>query len=214
MSMIFDLKYLTEAYKSKYASYFDNDDMDDEDEDDYDEDMDDEEDTKTSSKDNKSSNNNNKDNKKEDGTKKIVPKPLTHLQSRDLYRITDIAKNAANKFPKLKKCFDYVDISDKCEIDDEGRRASALDLYKQKSVTAYIKLIEGDVWSGYPDFKDGGSDTFEEDAKAYVKAVNEKLVEFGIMAKFMNAHDNNDEAISFGVKSFDITKKSKKEDED
>lgn len=210
MSMLFDLKYLTEAYKSKYASYFDNDDMDDEDEDD-DDDEDEEEETKTSSKDKSS---NNKDDKKEDTAPKAVPKPLTHLQSRDLYRIIDIAKNTVNKFPKLKKCFDYVDISDKCEIDDEGRRASALDLYRQKSVTAYIKLIEGDVWSGYPDFKDGGSDTFEDDAKAYVKAVNEKLVEFGIMAKFVNNHDNNDEAISFGVKSFDITKKSKKEDDD
>lgn len=212
MSMIFDLKYLTEAYKSKYASYFDNDDMDEEDEDDDDEDE--EDDTKEESSKESKSSDSNKNDKKEDTPKKVVPKPLRHIQSRDLYRIMDIAKNVVNKFPKLKKCFDYVDISDKCEIDDEGRRASALDLYHQKSATAYIKLIEGDVWSGYPDFKDSGSDTFENDAKAYAKAVNEKIVEFGIMAKFMNGHDNNDEAISFGVKSYDITKKSKKEDDD
>lgn len=200
---IFDLRFLNEAYKSKYASYFDNDDMDDDDLDDED----DEEEKKTPSKSltTKSSNNTNND--------KPKPVQLTHIKSGDLYRIIQLVKSTVGKFPRLKKCFDYVDISDKCEIDDDGRRASALDLYRQKGVGAYIKLVEGDVWAGYPDFKDGGSDTYEEDCKAFVKAMNERIVEMGIMAKFANAHDGNDEAISFGVRSFDITKK-KKEDDD
>ena len=204
---IFNLEYINEAYKSKYASYFDNDDMDDDEDDDEDED--DEKESTSDKVNNTKSSSNNKE-KKEDT--KLISKPLTHISSRDLYRIIEIAKATVNRFPRLKKCFDYVDISDKCEYDDDGRRVSAIDLYHQKGATSYIKLIEGDVWSGYPDFKDGGSDTYEEDSKAFVKTMNERLSSMGMMVKFASAHDSNDEAISFGVRSYDINKKKKEDD--
>lgn len=175
---IYTLKYINEAYKSKYASYF-NDNRDDDDEDE------DEDDDKPS-------------NKKEDST---PIKPLTHLSSQNLYRLTDIAKSTLRQFPKLRKCCDFVDLSDKCEIDDDGRRVSALDLYRQKSGTSFIKTIEGDVWSGYPNFKDGGSDDYENDKKEFIKAVNDKIKSMGMNAKFTSSSDN-DEAVSFGFRSY------------
>lgn len=61
--------------------------------------------------------------------------------------------------------------------------------------------MNGDIYSGYPDFKDKGSETYEKDAHAFVKAVNEMLESKHIQAKFSIGSDKEDDSISFGVKS-------------
>ena len=58
-----------------------------------------------------------------------------------------------------------------------------------------------DIYSGYPDFKDKGSEAYKKDAHAFVKAVNEMLESRHIQAKFSIGSDKEDDSISFGVKS-------------
>ena len=197
---IFNKKFiLNEKYVSKYAQYLDdddgkdedNDDDEDDDEEDYDEDDDDK---KSSSSDSKSESNNNKNKeKKEQATE--------HLTKEEIRRIMTIATSTLMDFPKLKRCCDYVDLNDKDHINDDGELESSFGKYYSSSPKAFIELMNGDTYSGYPDFKDHGSENYEKDAHNYVKKVNEILDDRNIKAKFMVGPDREDDAISFGVKS-------------
>lgn len=167
-------EYLEEAYKSKYASYLD-DDEDDEDEDE-------------------------EDNKKDD--KEKVPTSPSYLSTSEIMKIRNIAIITLSKFTKLKKCCDYIDLKDKDQINDDGERESELDKYYHSgNPKAFIKLMDGDVFSGYPNFRNGGSDAYEEDCKEFTKAMNDALDSRGIKAKWCTGPDKEDEAISFGVRS-------------
>lgn len=175
------LRYLEEVYKSKYAEFLDDDDDDDEEEDDED-----------------SSDEKDKDSKKNENEK---PKTPQHLSKNEILAARNKAGMILSNFPKLKKCCDFIDLSDKENINDDGERESAYDAYYNSEAKAFIKLMDGDVFSGYPDFRSGGSDVYEKDAKEYVKAVNDSFERTGMKAKFMVGPGRDDEAISFGVKS-------------
>lgn len=206
---IFNKKFiLNEKYVSKYAQYLDDDDDKDEDNDDYDKDEDndddeddddddeedDDDDKKSSSSDSKSESDKNKNKeKKEQATE--------HLTKEEIRRIMTIATSTLMDFPKLKRCCDYVDLNDKDHINDDGERESSFGKYYSSSPKAFIELMNGDTYSGYPDFKDHGSENYEKDAHKYVKKVNEILDDRNIKAKFMVGPDREDDAISFGVKS-------------
>lgn len=206
---IFNKKFiLNEKYVSKYAQYLDDDNDKDEDNDDYDkdedndddeednddDDEDDDDDKKSSSSDSKSEYDKNKSKeKKEQATE--------HLTKEEIRRIMTIATSTLMDFPKLKRCCDYVDLNDKDHINDDGERESSFGKYYSSSPKAFIELMNGDTYSGYPDFKDHGSENYEKDAHNYVKKVNEILDDRNIKAKFMVGPDREDDAISFGVKS-------------
>lgn len=206
---IFNKKFiLNEKYVSKYAQYLDDDndkdednddydkdeDNDDDEEDDDDDDEDDDDDKKSSSSDSKSESDKNKSKeKKEQATE--------HLTKEEIRRIMTIATSTLMDFPKLKRCCDYVDLNDKDHINDDGERESSFGKYYSSSPKAFIELMNGDTYSGYPDFKDHGSENYEKDAHNYVKKVNEILDDRNIKAKFMVGPDREDDAISFGVKS-------------
>ena len=197
---------LHEKYVSKYAKYLDNydDKMKDKEDDDYEEDEedDDEEDDEKSdsnkSKDTKSSNNVKNQSNNSSSEEKKTPQ---HLSKEEIRRIMTIATSTLMDFPKLKKCCDYVDLNDKDHINDDGVRESSFGKYYNSSAKAFIELMNGDIYSGYPDFKDKGSEAYEKDAHAFVKAVNEMLESRHIQAKFSIGSDKEDDAISFGVKS-------------
>lgn len=169
---IYNLRYIQEAYKSKYAGYFDKDYDDDEEEDD-----DDDEKEKKSSE---------------------PRNPSKHVSNSNLKRISLIAKATLSEFPKLKRCCDFINIDDKDDYDDDGKKASAYDFYMQKKPTSYIQLLDGDIFSGYPNKDD--SDDYEEDKKAFIKRVNEKLENEKINAKFTSSGGDED-SVSFGVKA-------------
>lgn len=180
-------EYLEEAYKSKYAKYLEEDDDDDYEDDDEDED-------KSSTKD--------KDKKKESETKKEAPPVPTYLSTNELFKIRNIAVIVLSKYPKLKKCCDYVDLKDKDQINDDGERESELGRYYHSGdPKSFIKLMDGDVFSGYPDFRSGGNEAYEKDAKAFTKEMNETFEDKGIKAKWCTGPNRDDEAISFGVRS-------------
>lgn len=180
-------EYLEEAYKSKYAKYLEEDDDDDYEDDDEDED-------KSSDKD--------KDKKKESETKKEAPPVPTYLSTNELFKIRNIAVIVLSKYPKLKKCCDYVDLKDKDQINDDGERESELGRYYHSGdPKSFIKLMDGDVFSGYPDFRSGGNEAYEKDAKAFTKEMNETFEDKGIKAKWCTGPNRDDEAISFGVRS-------------
>lgn len=189
-------EYLEEAYKSKYASYLEEDDDDDyEDEDDEEED---------DSKSNSSKSKDSSDKKKESEKKDPPPIP-TYLSTSELMKIRNIAVIVLSKYPKLKKCCDYVDLKDKDHINDDGERESELGKYYHSGDRkSFIKLMDGDVFSGYPDFRSGGNEAYEKDSKAFAKEMNEMLEDKGIKAKWCTGPDKDDEAISFGVRSIKI----------
>lgn len=137
------------------------------------------------------------DDKEEDDNKSEIQ----HLSQMELRRISTMIMSKLQDYPKLKKCCDYISLSDKDHINDDGKRASAFDDYYDDEPTAFIKLVDGDVFSGYPDFRNGGNANYEKDEKAFVKDMNEFLKQRNISAKFMVGKDRDDEAISFGVKS-------------
>ncbi len=189
---------LHEKYVSKYAKYLDDDDDKMEyEEDDNDED-DDEKSDSDKSKDTKSSNNVKNQSNNSSSEEKKTPQ---HLSKEEIRRIMTIATSTLMDFPKLKKCCDYVDLNDKDHINDDGVRESSFGKYYNSSAKAFIELMNGDIYSGYPDFKDKGSEAYEKDAHAFVKAVNEMLESRHIQAKFSIGSDKEDDAISFGVKS-------------
>lgn len=168
---VFNLKYIEENYKSKYYSFKSHDNDDDEDEDDDDDD------------------------------KSAPKKDYKHLTKQEIGNLVNIIKLSLDKFPKIKKCCDFVDLSDKEEINDDGERESSFDKYYRSKGTAFIELINGDVYSGYPDFKDGGNEAFDKDSKEFVKYINEEFKKRNRKAKFMVGPDRDDDAISYGVKS-------------
>ena len=198
---------LHEKYVSKYAKYLDDyndkmedkEDDDDEKEDEDDDDDDDEKSDSNKSKDNKSSSNvSNKSNNNSSSEEKKTPQ---HLSKEEIRRIMTIATSTLMDFPKLKKCCDYVDLNDKDHINHDGVRESSFGKYYNSSAKAFIELMNGDIYSGYPDFKDKGSEAYEKDAHAFVKAVNEMLESRHIQAKFSIGSDKEDDSINFGVKS-------------
>ena len=187
---------LHEKYVSKYAKYLDNydDKMKDKEDDDYeegeeDDDEDDDDDDEEDDDD---------DDEKSDSEEKKTPQ---HLSKEEIRRIMTIATSTLMDFPKLKKCCDYVDLNDKDHINDDGVRESSFGKYYNSSAKAFIELMNGDIYSGYPDFKDKGSEAYKKDAHAFVKAVNEMLESRHIQAKFSIGSDKEDDSISFGVKS-------------
>lgn len=192
---------LHEKYVSKYAKYLDEDDddkMEDEEDDDDEEEEDDEKSDSNKSKNTKSSNNVKNQSNNSSSEEKKTPQ---HLSKEEIRRIMTIATSTLMDFPKLKKCCDYIDLNDKDHINDDGVRESSFGKYYNSSAKAFIELMNGDIYSGYPDFKDKGSEAYEKDAHAFVKAVNETLESRHIQAKFSIGSDKEDDAISFGVKS-------------
>ena len=187
-------EFLEEAYKAKYAQYLEEDDDDEEREDDEDEEDDDDK------KPSKSSNDSSSD--KKEAEKKEVPTAPTYLSMSELLKIRNIAVIVLAKYPKLKKCCDYVDLRDKDHINDDGERESELGKYYHSGdPKSFIKLMDGDVFSGYPDFRSGGNEAYEKDSKAFTKEMNEMLEDKGIKAKWGTGPEKDDEAISFGVRS-------------
>ena len=183
---------LHEKYIFKYAKYLDNydDKMKDKEDDDYEEDEEDDDDDDEDDDDD--------DDEKSDSEEKKTPQ---HLSKEEIRRIMTIATSTLMDFPKLKKCCDYVDLNDKDHINDDGVRESSFGKYYNRSAKAFIELMNGDIYSGYPDFKDKGSEAYEKDAHAFVKAVNEMLESRHIQAKFSIGSNKEDDSISFGVKS-------------
>ena len=191
-------EYLEEAYVSKYAKYLDDDDDDDNEEDDDEE----EPTSKFNSKKSEVKNTSSKDIEKRDDKKKEVPTIPSYLSTEELLKIRNIAVIVLHKYPKLKKCCDYIDLKDKDHINDDGERESELDkYYNSGNPKSFVKLIDGDVFSGYPNFRSGGNEAYEKDAKAFTKEMNETLEDRGIKAKWCTGPDKEDEAISFGVRS-------------
>lgn len=191
-------RYLEEAYVSKYAKYLDDDDDDDNEEDDDEE----ESTSKFNSKKSEAKNTSSKDIEKRDDKKKEVPTIPSYLSTEELLKIRNIAVIVLHKYPKLKKCCDYIDLKDKDHINDDGERESELDkYYNSGNPKSFVKLIDGDVFSGYPNFRSGGNEAYEKDAKAFTKEMNETLEDRGIKAKWCIGPDKEDEAISFGVRS-------------
>ena len=185
-------EYLEEAYVSKYAKYLN----DEEDDDDYDDDEDDDEDEKSSS-----SKKDTKD-KKHDEEKKEASSTPVFLSTEDINKARNVVAIILNKYAKLKKCCDYIDIRDKDHINDDGERESELGRYYHSGdPKSFIALIDGDVFSGYPNFRSGGNESFEKDSKAFCKEVNEMLEDKGIKAKFCSGPGKEDEAVSFGLRS-------------
>ena len=191
-------EYLEEGYVSKYAKYLDDDDDDDNEEDDDEE----ESTSKFNSKKSEAKNTSSKDIEKRDDKKKDVPTIPSYLSTEELLKIRNIAVIVLHKYPKLKKCCDYIDLKDKDHINDDGERESELDkYYNSGNPKSFVKLIDGDVFSGYPNFRSGGNEAYEKDAKAFTKEMNETLEDRGIKAKWCTGPDKEDEAISFGVRS-------------
>ena len=124
-------------------------------------------------------------------------KIIKHLSNSEIRRCRDIIKSCINKYPRIKKCCDYIDLYDNEEFDDEGERSSALDRYKSRKGSSYLRLVEGDVYSGYPDFKEEGSEVFHDDVSDLKEDVNEKFKSFNIPAEFMVKLDYD--AINFGI---------------
>lgn len=124
-------------------------------------------------------------------------KAIKHLSNSEIRRCRDIIKSCINKYPRIKKCCDYIDLYDNEEFDDEGERSSALDRYKSKKGSSYLRLVEGDVYSGYPDFKEEGSEVFHDDVSDLKEDINEKFKSLNIPAEFMVKLDYD--AINFGV---------------
>ena len=187
-------EYLEEAYVSKYAKYLDDDNEEDDDEE--------ESTSKFNSKKSEVKNTSSKDIEKRDDKKKDVPTIPSYLSTEELLKIRNIAVIVLHKYPKLKKCCDYIDLKDKDHINDDGERESELDkYYNSGSPKSFVKLIDGDVFSGYPNFRSGGNEAYEKDAKAFTKEMNETLEDRGIKAKWCTGPDKEDEAISFGVRS-------------
>ena len=182
--------YLKEAYVSKYAKYFDNEDDDD--------DWDDEEDEKKDTK--KGTDNKSSDDK---STVKEIPSSPTFLNTNEIMRIRNISLIILSKYKKLKKCCDFVALRDKDHINDDGERESELGKYYNRDdpTKAFLKIIDGDVFSGYPDFRSGGNEEYEKDSKAFCREMNEELEDKNIKAKWCIGPNKDDEAISFGVKS-------------
>ena len=190
-------RYLEEAYVSKYAKYLDDDDDDNEEDDDEEEST-----SKFNSKKSEVKNTSSKDIEKRDDKKKDVPTIPSYLSTEELLKIRNIAVIVLHKYPKLKKCCDYIDLKDKDHINDDGERESELDkYYNSGNPKSFVKLIDGDVFSGYPNFRSGGNEAYEKDAKAFTKEMNETLEDRGIKAKWCTGPDKEDEAISFGVRS-------------
>ena len=128
-------------------------------------------------------------------------KDATHLSESELRRIVTIIISKMSDYPKLKKCCDYIDLRYKDHINDDGNRESPLEEYNSKKGNSFIQLIDGDVFSGYPDFKDGGNTGYEKDEQNFVKDINKIIKEKNIEAKFSVGSNKDDEAIRFGVKS-------------
>lgn len=193
-------RYLEEAYVSKYAKYLDDDDNDNDDEDEDEE----EESPKSDSKkhDVKKSVSSYGKSKEKDDKKKEIPTTPSYLSTEELLKIRNVAVIVLHKYPKLKKCCDYIDLKDKDHINDDGERESELDkYYNSGNPKSFVKLIDGDVFSGYPNFRSGGNEAYEKDARAFTKEMNETLEAKGIKAKWYVGPDREDEAISFGVRS-------------
>lgn len=176
-------------YQSKYAQYLDDDKDNDEDEEDDEDDEEEEDKDKDDKKDSSKSSDNNK-----------KPSEVQHLSKEEIRRIMTIVTSTLMDYPKLKKCCDYVDLNDKDHINDDGERESSFGKYYNGSAKSYIELINGDVYSGYPDFKEKGNEAFEKDSHAFVKDINELLSSRHIPAKF-SIGEKEDDAVSFGVKS-------------
>ena len=116
--------------------------------------------------------------------------------------VINIAVIILSKYPKLKRCCDYIDLKDRDQINDDGERESELGKYYHSgNPRSFIKLMDGDVFSGYPDFRSGGNEAYEKDSKAFTKEMNEILEDKGIKAKWGTGTEKDDEAISFGVRS-------------
>lgn len=192
-------RYLEEAYVSKYAKYLDDDD----DNNDEDEDEEEESPKSDSKKHNvKKSVSSDDKSKEKDDKKKEIPTTPSYLSTEELLKIRNVAVIVLHKYPKLKKCCDYIDLKDKDHINDDGERESELDkYYNSGNPKSFVKLIDGDVFSGYPNFRSGGNEAYEKDARAFTKEMNETLEAKGIKAKWYVGPDREDEAISFGVRS-------------
>ena len=128
-------------------------------------------------------------------------KPIKYFNRTEIYRIINIIKKEVSKFPKLAKCCEYVELEEKDDYDDDARRVSPMDRYFAGGPGKYLKVIEGDVWPGYPDFNSNGSNDYENDRHDLIKSVNKSFKEKNIPAIFTYGSTSSDESISLGIKS-------------
>lgn len=124
---------------------------------------------------------------------------IKHLNNNEIRRCRDIIKSCINKFPKIKKCCDYIDLYDTEEFDDDGKRSSVLSRYQTKKGSSYLRLVDGDVYSGYPDFKEEGSEEYRDDINDLKEEVDERFKSLNIPAEFVVKFE--DDSINFGIVS-------------
>lgn len=141
-----------------------------------------------------------------------------HLSKEEITKALDIIKVYLSNHQKLKKCCDYIDLSDKDKINDNGDHVSSYDNYYAGKSNAFLQLVDGEVWDGYPDFKEGGDEQYDKDVSKLVKDINEKLKDQKLPVKFVKGSIDNNETISFGIKSTkehpEENKKKSDDDED
>lgn len=134
------------------------------------------------------------------GAQASKPSFYNHLTKEEIRRAVSIVMTELKDFPKLKKCCDFVDLSDKEEINDDGEHESSFDKYYHSSPYSFIEIINGDTLSGYPDSRND-SEAFENDSRKFVKAVNDEFETKNIHAKFLTNPNRDDDVVSFGIKS-------------
>lgn len=136
-----------------------------------------------------------------DGIDDLPYKEVDHLTRSDVHRMVGIIKSNLSKYDKLKKCCEFIDVNSNDKFDDNGNYKSAYDIYKDdRKSDSYFKVIEGDVWSGYPNFNNNGADEYAKDKRDFIKDVNKEFNSKGIGALF-TSKGGDGASISFGLKS-------------
>lgn len=133
-------------------------------------------------------------------------RPVDYLTRSEVHSIIGVIKGCVSKYPKLAKCCEFININDNDKYDADGNYASAYDLYKDGKANSYFRVIEGDVWDGYPDFNGDGADTFANDKREFIKDVNKEFNTKGIKAFFTSKNEGGSGTISFGLKSLKYKK--------
>ena len=123
-----------------------------------------------------------------------------HLNKDEIRKCVFIIATKLKDFPKLKKCCDFIDLSDREEINDDGEHESSFDKYYRSSPYSFIELINGDTLSGYPDSRND-SESFENDSRKFVRVVNDEFEAKKINARFLTNPNKDDDVVSFGIKS-------------
>ena len=145
---------------------------------------------------------NNSNDDEDDDDPMSYKKATQHLTNSEIRRAREVIQSIINKYPKIKKSANQIDLYDnEGDMDDNGEFSSPIQRYKKKRPSSYIKLIDGDLLSGYPDFKSGSSEEYSDDLEEMKKAINDKLKSLSIPAVFVVGNEGDEEDISYGIRS-------------